>query len=133
MDSFLLVDKLDTTTEIKECDKNIIVKHYTGINTDNFVIKKMDGKRLTFSFFKINGIYYVNLNGDHIIDYKRFTSIQFISKVTDDSIRIKNSVLGEIIIQNCDTELFQKALNVMSKHMKTKSSYFSDLLYFFFN
>jgi hypothetical protein len=138
MDSYLLLDKSknkkgEDTTEFKECEGHLIIKHFTGINTDNFIIKKLDGKKLCFSFFKVNGVHYININGEHIIDYKRFTSIQFITKLTDNSVKIINTFIGELIIENCDTEMFQKALSIMSKHMKNKSSYFGDLMYLLFN
>jgi hypothetical protein len=138
MDSYLLLDKSknkrgEDTTEFKECEGHLIIKHFTGINTDNFIIKKLDGKKLCFSFFKVNGVHYVNINGEHIIDYKRFTSIQFITKLSDSSIKIINTFIGELILENCDTEMFQKALSIMSKHMKGKSSYFGDLMYLLFN
>mgnify|MGYP000267934581 CR=1 FL=1 len=31
---------------------------------------------MEFSFFKLNGVYYININGCHIIDYKHFINIQ---------------------------------------------------------
>jgi hypothetical protein len=149
IENYTLVDKIknkkgEDTTEFKECDGRLIIKQYSGTNTDNFVIKKMDGKRLNFAFFKINGIYYVNINGEHIIDYRRFISIQQISKLetenedTDNeekssSIKVKNRYIGDLIIHNCDPEMFQKSLSIMQKHMKNKNSYYNDFMYFMFN
>ena len=126
--NYLIIDKHknkkgEETTEFKEHDGKLIIKQYSGINTDNFVIKKFDGKKLCFSFFKLNGIHYISINGDHIIDYKRFIKIQQISKLENESIpsiKIKNGHVGDMIIHNCDTEIFQKALSVMSKYMKNK-------------
>jgi hypothetical protein len=154
LENYLLVDKIknkrgEDTTEFKECDGRLIIKQYAGVNTDNFVIKKMDGKKLSFSFFKINGIHYININGEHIIDYRKFTNIQQISKVEEtipktsedgqsetikiNSIKVKNGFIGDLMIHNCDPEMFQKALNIMSKYMKNKNSYYSDFIYFMFN
>jgi hypothetical protein len=151
LENYTLVDKIknkrgEDTTEFKECDGRLIIKQYSGINTDNFVIKKMDGKRLNFAFFKINGIYYVNINGEHIVDYRRFTNIQQISKLEIDdegetegnktkpcSIKIKNAFIGDIIIHNCDPEMFSKALSIMAKHMRNKNSYYNDFMYFMFH
>ena len=141
--NYLVIDKYknkrgEDTTELKEHEGKLIIKQYSGINSDNFVIKKYDGKKITFSFFKINGNYYININGEHIIDYKKFVNIQQISKVESDddkvsSIKLKNAYIGDIIIHNCDPEIFQKALNVMSNYMKNKSSYVSDLMHFVFS
>lgn len=138
--NYLVIDKYknkrgEDTTELKEHEGKLIIKQYSGINSDNFIIKKYDGKKISFSFFKLNGIYYININGEHIIDYKKFISIQQISKVEDDetSIKVKNSYIGDILIRNCDPEIFQKALNVMANYMKNKTSYVSDLMHFVFS
>jgi hypothetical protein len=141
--NYLVIDKYknkrgEDTTELKEHEGKLIIKQYSGINSDNFIIKKYDGKKISFSFFKLNGIYYININGEHIIDYKKFISIQQISKVEheDDkvsSIKVKNAYIGDILIHNCDPEIFQKALNVMSNYMKNKSNYVSDLMHFVFS
>jgi hypothetical protein len=140
--NYLVIDKYknkrgEDTTELKEHEGKLIIKQYSGINSDNFVIKKYDGKKISFSFFKINGIYYININGEHIIDYKKFINIQQISKIECEdekisSIKVKNAYIGDIIIHNCDPEIFQKSLNVMSNYMKNKSSYVSDLMHFVF-
>lgn len=134
IEEYLLIDsfknkKGDDTTEFQECDGRMIIKQYSGINTENFVVKKMDGKQLKFSFFKINGIHYIDINGEHIIDYKRFVHIQQISNVKDlDGVKIKNSIVGDIVIHNCDTEIFRKSLDVMQRHMKIKSNFFSEFV-----
>ena len=134
---FLIVDNHlskngDITTEFKECDGKILIKQFSGINTDNFVIKKFNGKRLEFSFFKLNGIYYVNLNGHHIIDYKKFTNILKISQ-TDQNVTVKNAYFGDIIIPDCEVDVFKRALTVMANFMKAKTSFFSDIYYFIFH
>lgn len=136
--NYLIIDKSknkkgEETTEFKEHDGKLLIKQYSGINTDNFVIKKIDGKKFNFSFFKLNGIYYININGDHIIDYKRFRNIQQISKIDETSIKIKNLHIGEIIIENCDTEIFKRGLLIMTDYMKTKSNYIHDFMSFVFS
>jgi len=138
IEDYLLIDKTqnkkgENLTELKECEGKLIIKQYSGINTNNFTIKKADGKKIGFSFFKINGIYYVNINGEHIIDYKRFVNIQQISKNDENSIKIKNAFIGDIIINNCDVEMFSKSLNIMNKYIKHKNNYYNDLMYFMFH
>lgn len=120
------------TTEFKECDGKILVKQFSGTNTENFIIKKFNGKRLEFSFFKLNGIYYINLNSYHIIDYKRFINIDFISK-ENENVKIKNLYIGDILLLDCDVDLVHKALNIMADWMKNKQSIFKDFLYFLFH
>jgi hypothetical protein len=137
IDEYLLIDKIqnnkgENMMELKECEGKLIIKQYSGINTDNFVIKKLDGKKISFSFFKINGIFYVNINGEHIIDYKKFVNIQQVSK-QENNIQVKNTFIGDIIIYNCDVEIFSKSLSIMNKFMKNKKNYYSDFAYFLFN
>jgi hypothetical protein len=134
---FLIVDNHigkngSVTTEFKECDGKIMVKHFSGVNSENFIVKKQNGKKLEFSFFKLNGIYYINLNGHHIIDYKQFINIKSV-KAEEDSVRIRNPFLGEIVVSNCDIEIFQKSLTVMRDWMKQRSSWLMDLIYYFFH
>ena len=80
MDEYLIIDTIvnqdgQSVTQLqsfennKNANKKLIIKQYSGINTDNFIISKPDGKKISFGFFLINGIHYINLNGEHIIDY----------------------------------------------------------------
>lgn len=139
MSDYLIINNVNNkkgedTIIFKENDGELIIKQYSGFNTDNFIIKKFDGKQFCFSFFKINGIHYINIDNKHIIDYKKFVNIQHISNVESDnnlsSIKILNIHIGAIIINNCDIEIFSKALSVMNNYMKNhKSSYISQLIY----
>jgi hypothetical protein len=122
----------DIVTEFKECDGRILVKHFSGVNSENFVIKKINGKQLQFSFIKLHGVYYININGHHIIDYKKFLHIQSISNIQDD-VKINNMYIGEILLLNCDAEIVYKALTVMKSWIKKKSWWLEDLLYYVFN
>ena len=115
--NYLMIDKVknnDEITELKEHLGKLIIKQFSGVGTDNFVIKKFDGKKISFSFFKLNGIHYISINGEHILDYRKFVNIQQISKIekedgTSNSIQIKNSFIGNITIHNCDIDIFKKA------------------------
>jgi hypothetical protein len=122
----------NVTTEFKESDGKLLVKQFSGTNTDNFIIKKFNNKRLEFSFFKLNGIYYININSFHIIDYKRFINIEHITK-EDENVRIKNPFIGDILLLNCDVDIVYKALRIMADWMKNKKSLFKDFLYFLFH
>lgn len=135
--NFLIVDNYitkdgDITTEFKECDGKILVKHFSGINSENFIVKKQNGKKLEFSFCKLNGIYYININGHHMIDYKKFTNIQSIIKCNED-VKISNIYIGDIILNNCDIEIVHKALIVMNEWIKSKTKWYNDILYYMFN
>lgn len=133
---YLIVDnkisKKGDITELKECDGKILIKQFSGLNTDNFIIKKYNGKKIEFSFFKLNGIYYVNINGQHIIDYKKFINIQHVSN-ENENVKVKNSYIGDLLLENCDIDIFYKTLTIMADWMKSKNSYFKELLYFLFH
>jgi len=126
------VGKNGDITEFKECDGKILIKQFSGLNTDNFIIKKFNGKRLEFSFFKLNGVYYININGCHIIDYKHFINIQHISK-DESNVKIKNRSIGDMILIDCDVDIVHKALTVMSDWMKSKQNTFNDFMYYIFH
>jgi hypothetical protein len=133
---YLIIDnhvgKNGDITEFKECDGKILIKQFSGLNTDNFIIKKFNGKRLEFSFFKLNGVYYININGCHIIDYKHFINIQHISK-DELNVKIKNRSIGDMILIDCDVDIVHKALTVMSDWMKSKQNTFNDFMYYIFH
>lgn len=133
-ENFLIVNnqKIENNniTNIKEKVGDIILKQYSGLNTENFLFRKGNSK-LQISLFKLNGIYYININGEHIIDYKRFKHIQCMSQV-DENVIIKNYYFGQLKISNCDIELFKHSLFVLAEWMKKKTSYFSEFLYYLF-
>ena len=133
---YLIIDnhvgKNGDITEFKECDGKILIKQFSGLNTDNFIIKKFNGKRLEFSFFKLNGVYYININGCHIIDYKHFIDILHISK-DESNVKIKNRSIGDMILIDCDVDIVHKSLTVMSDWMKSKQNTFNDFMYYIFH
>jgi len=145
--------------EFIEYDGKLTIKYYNGINSKNFIITKEyigdDNNKntecekhklislslislslsLSFSISKLYNIYYININGDHLIDYKKFIKIQQISKIETDipSIKIKGYYFGEIIITNCDTEIFHKALSIINDYMKKNKNIINDIIYFIFH
>ena len=142
MDDYLIIDTKITNngsiSEIQSFEHNnttkLTIKQYSGINIDNFVISNNNGKKISFGFFTINGIYYINLNGEHIIDYYKFIQIKKISyDAKDNCLKITNSHLGDIYLPNCDTDIFKKALSEMNKWMKNKHSILTSLYYYIFN
>lgn len=115
----------------RETDK-IIIRHFSGINTENFQLKKANGKKIQFNIFKLNGIYYVNINGEHMMDYRKFINIQSIINDNDD-VKIQNVYIGEIKIENCDIDLVKKALVVMAEWMKKNVSWLNYIMYIIFH
>lgn len=148
MDDYLIIDTSlnnagETISKIQSFDDNgkIFIKQYSGVNTDNFIISKADdqsgkdplkcGKKISFSFFIMNGIYYINLNGEHIMDYNKFIDIKkFSYNQNENYLKITNRHFGDIFIHNCDVDIFKKALSEMNIWMKNKRSVISNLLYY---
>lgn len=128
---FLFVDHQSDgdVTEFRECDGKVLVKHFASGNSEYFVIKKNNGKRLTFSFIKLHGIYYITLNGNHMMDYKKFSRGTQSVVNNGDNVIIKNIFEGDITIENCDMEIVQKSLTVMSEWMKKRNKWWNDILY----
>jgi len=126
MSDYLFVDKhvskKGTSTSLKEQDGQYLITQFSGVNCENFIIKK-DSYQLKFSIFKLNGIYYVNLNGHHIIDYNKFIHISQISLEGDNNVKIYNPCIGTIVICDCEVDVVCKALTIMQKFMKGKISF----------
>ena len=145
MDDYLIIDtnityngesstQLQSIENDKHKHKKLIIKQYCGVNTDNFIISKIDGKKLIFGIFTINGIYYINLNGEHIIDYNKFIHINKISyNAEQNCLKITNNNFGEIYISNCDLDIFNKAMIEISNYMKHKTSLLSNIFYYIFS
>jgi len=131
--SFLIVNNTNgnITTEKTYTEAGISITQFSGTNTDNFILRKQNGKHIEFSFFKLNGIYYVNFNGYHIVDYRKFVKIQQITK-DGNNVIIKIFDMQEIQLSNCDVELVHKAIKLMAEWMKGRSSFLSELLYILF-
>lgn len=121
------------TIQIKEVDGNIIVKQFSGVNCENFVIKSTTTpKQLAFSFSKLNGIYYINLNGVHFFDYKKFIHIISIQQ-KGSSVKIKNVYFGDIYLDNTDVNVVYKSLEIMAKWILKQKTFLGDIWYFLFN
>lgn len=130
-DDYSVITKNDNDsnlTEFKMEDK-CLIKQYIGNNTENFILKK-DNYIIKFGFFKINGTYYVNINGENIINYNRFACIDRI-EYENETLIIHNHLVGKIKIKNCSMELFEKSLDIMANYMKPKRSIFKEILAFF--
>lgn len=142
MDDYMIIDtKIKNNKSISQIQSfentslsKLTIIQYSGINIDNYIISNNVGNKLSFGFFTVNGIYYINLNGEHIIDYYKFIQIKKISyDEKDNFLKITNTHLGDIYLPNCDMDIFKKALSEMNKWMKNKHSLLSSLYYFVFS
>lgn len=120
-----------TITETVECDGKILIKHYYGSNCENYLLIT-ERKRLLFSIFRLNNIHYINLNGEHIIEYNKFTNINYVRN-DGNCVIINNAFVGDIILNMCDISLVEKALTILDKEMKRRIKWYNELAYYIFN
>ena len=109
--------------------------YYPKIGVD-YIIYAMENKLISiidYGRHYKHFYYYININGHHMIDYKKFVNIQQISKINEDDIKIKNIYVGDIILYNCDIDIVHKALDVMARFMNDKKSFVIDLMYHIFH
>lgn len=137
MDNYLFIDNKQLDNEnillLTEHSDKVIIQQYTGRNTENFKLMS-NNCTLTLSIFKLNHIWYININGHNILDYKQFIRFQRI-ETQNDNIKIYNSYIGDLVIKNCNICLFQKGIKIVSNWMKQNhsTSIWNDFLYFFFH
>lgn len=136
---------IDFNKENEDNLNEMYIKNYSGENSYNISIKKniknqqsdIKTLKIHFNFFKLNGIFFVNINGENLFDFKKLVLIDYIKEIKNvenvDSIRliIKNSELGELIIDNCDVQMFQKGMKLLNE-WKRKKKKFLDILNFIF-
>ena len=67
-DDYSVITKNDHDSNLSEfkIEDKCLIKQYRGNNTENFILKK-DNYIIKFGFFKLNGTYYVNINGENIV------------------------------------------------------------------
>lgn len=134
---YLLVDtEISSTgqerTRTNERDGKVNIKHVTGIGCESYTVRKHDGKHLQFSFFTLNGIWYVNINGQHVMDYYKFQKIARLSN-EQDSVRITTVHFGDIVIPQCDVDIVYKSLQIMKEFINKKASWWNTMMYLVFH
>ena len=137
MNDFLIIEnhklnkQLDVVLTTEKSDK-VVIQQYSGTNTENFRFASTNST-LFLSLFKLNGIWYININGEHVVNYKQFIRFQRVEN-TQSGIQIINNFCGNMNITNCKSDVFCKSISVISNWMKQThpSSLWKELLYFFF-
>lgn len=132
MNGFSYIDtSINNIYELTDTDDNkIIIKHYSGINTDNYEIKRVNDNemKLWFTFSKINNIIYVIINNEHMIEYKKFIRIEQISAINEYDTKIRIRDIGDIKLKNCTSDMVKKALEIMEGYYSKRRSYIRDLM-----
>jgi hypothetical protein len=126
-------DNDDFDFQIVDNKKSLNVKQYKSYNSNVVLITK-DKLQLKLNYYKLNNIVYVNVNGEHLFDFKILLLIDWTSNINNDDtthLCIKHSKLGEIIIKNCNVEMFQKGLHVINEWVNKNKNFFKDLYGYF--
>ncbi len=123
----------DFDFQIVDGKKSLEIKQYKSYNTNVLLITK-DKLQLKLNYYKLNNMVYVNINGEHLFDFKILLLIDLITNINENNttnINIKHSKLGEIIIKNCNVEMFQKGLHIINEWVNQNKNFFKDLYGYF--
>lgn len=112
-----------------ENKSGIYIKEYPGAGGSTNIKLSRAGQQIHFNWYRLHGMYFVNINGEHIFDFNRLCLIDHISNVGNDCV-IQNSDLGEIMIPNCSVKLFEKALFFVEQRIKKKRNLIKDIFSF---
>jgi hypothetical protein len=119
--------------QILDNKKSLDIKQYKSSNSNVILITK-DKLQLKLNYYKLNNIVYVNINGEHLFDFKILLLIDCISNINENNtinLNIKHSKLGEIIIKNCNIEMFQKGLHIINEWVNKNKNFLKDLYGYF--
>lgn len=111
----------------------INVKQYKCYNSNALILTK-NRLKIKFNYYKINSIVFININGDHLFDFKTLLLIDMLENIKqgeDTNLCIKHSKLGEIIIKNCDVEIFEKGLFIINEWVEKNKNFLKDLYGYF--
>lgn len=123
----------DKDFHVIEHKKGIHVKQYKSYNSNVLLLTK-DNLKIKFNYYKLNSIVFININGEHLFDFKVLLLIDMltnISNIDSTNLSIKHSKLGEIIIQNCNVEMFEKGICIINEWVEKNKNFFKDLYGYF--
>ena len=115
----------DEDFEIIKDGVGISVKQYKSYNSNVLILSKND-LRIKFNYYKINNKIFININGEHLFEFKVLIGIDMLSN-KDKTLIIKHGKLGEIIIKDCDIELFEKGMMIINEWVGKNRSYIKEL------
>jgi hypothetical protein len=118
-------------TECYEMDGDFYIYTLFFEDKEKYVIANKKGQRVSLVFFKLNDIYYININRYITIDLKRFLHIEYIvTQETDgENIKIKTTYDQILILQNCDISLVHKMLKFIEKWYNNHCNWWYNLKY----
>lgn len=121
-------------TECYEMDGTFYIYTLFFDDKEKYVIANKKGQRVTLVFFKLNGIYYININRYITIDLKRFLYIEYIvtqetPDISNENIEIKTMYDQTLKLLNCDISLAHKMLDFIEKWNYRNCNWWYNLKY----
>ncbi len=124
---------MDNDFHVISENNGINVKQYKCYNSNVLVLTK-NNLKVKFNYYKLNGIVFININGDHLFDFKTLLLIDMLENIKEEdktNLSIKHSRLGEIKIKNCNVEIFEKGLCIINEWIEKNKNFFKDLYGYF--
>jgi hypothetical protein len=123
--SFLNTDQESGESEFQDFEDDFIIKRAFSKGVDTFVVKTISSnvhaEQVCLSVFQLGNKWYININGKFIADWNKFTQIQSVK--FDDrnlTVTVSNCFFGDILFEECGLYTFQRAMELVTEHMKTK-------------
>lgn len=122
-------------TECYEMDGDFCIYSLFFNEKEQYIIANNKGQKVILIFFKLNGIFYININKYMTIDLKRFLHIEHVlhdiynNTNTNTNIAIKTVYVGTLILQNCDMNLAHKMLEFIEKWNEKNCDWWYNLKY----
>jgi hypothetical protein len=129
MDDCVCVSRLSGGLETVEISDGILIRHTSGINCENYIIAHQTNGQVRFSIFKIDGVWFISINGEHVIDYKKFADITSISMCMN-GVVLENYHVGKIHIDNANIDLVKRMLLVMQETLAPYITRFYSFRYY---
>lgn len=143
---FTIVTKRQGNLEISDdgpkSKNKVYIKEWVGINSEHkkgthgYTLYKYldDGLKLKLHFmlYKIQTRHYINLNNTYLSELDKFLLINNIVSFSD-TVCIKNSQMGEIVLERCDMDLVNKCINIIQMYQNNNPKTFMDYIDFLFS
>jgi hypothetical protein len=130
---YLYINKADgvcsDSIEIIEMGDNILLRHTTGVNSENYILAQQNGLQVKFSVVDIEGMYYVSINNEHVLDYKKFMLFECVKNIGRDTV-IEYVYTDDIVIKNCNVFLIHKMIDILQDNLKKKIGMFYNIKYY---
>lgn len=117
------------TIETIELGENVLSRHTSGYNSDNYTLAQQNGSQVKFSVVKIESMYYVSINNEYVLDYKKFMMFDRISYTGKDTV-IYYMYMPCIVVKGCDVSMVNKMISILQDNIKQKIGFLYNIKYY---